>query len=329
MNLLKKFPNLKGKAVLAPMSGTTDVAFRALCKQYDAALTYTELISSTALIKANERTESMLKTDPIETLAAVQLFGEDPSEMAAAARIIEDKFCVFKIIDINCGCPATKVMNKGAGSALLRDPVKIGKIIRKVCSAVNLPVTIKIRVGFSPRQINAIEVAKIAEDAGAAAITVHGRTVGQGYSGKADWSIIKSVKDVVNIPVIGNGDVTTPEIFTQRMETSNVDAIMIGRAAASNPYIFRQVSEYMKIGKYSKNFIQGSGDCEVDMAKNYSVLFGEYLLMAEKHEIAFAAVKNHAIQFTRGIRGAPVLRMKISGCKNIRDLKIIIEEFSQ
>lgn len=298
-----KFPKLEGKAVLSPMSGVTDVAFRALCRKYGASLTYTEFVSSAAIVRGNKSSLNMLKTDPSEKPVAVQLFGNSVEEIVEAAKLVEKE---FDIIDVNCGCPAWKVIKTGAGSALLNNPEKISKFINKLASAINKPVTVKIRSGIDDKNINAVEVAKIAEDSGASAITIHGRTQKQGYSGQADWNIIKRVKESVNIPVIGNGDVFTPEVFKKRLEETNVDAIMIARGAMANPFIFKQIKDYLTKGSYQ--------------APDKKELFLEYLKLAEKHYVDFSITKNHALQFTKGMNNSSKIRSELVKCKNVDEL---------
>ncbi|NOX71128.1 MAG: tRNA dihydrouridine synthase DusB [Candidatus Micrarchaeota archaeon] len=304
---MKKFPKLSGKAMLAPMAGVTDVAFRALAKRYGAALTYTEFVSSAAIVRGSEKTLGTVKRNPSERPCAVQLFGNNKEEIVAAARALEMD---FDIIDINCGCPVHKVIKTGAGSALLSNPRLIGELVEELISAVNKPVTVKIRAGIDEKRINAVEVANIAEEAGAAAITVHGRTQKQGYSGKADWDIIKEVKESVSIPVIGNGDITSPEIFKARLEESGVDYIMMGRVAMKNPFIFRQINDYLETGFYTE--------------KPPLEQFSEYLEIAEKCEIPFIQIKNHAMWLTKGIKGGRKLRERVSTTKNLAELEKII-----
>ncbi len=300
-----KFPKLEGKAVLSPMAGVTDVAFRALCRKYGASLTYTEFVSSAAIVRGNKSSLNLLKTDSIEKPVAVQLFGNSVEEIVEAAKLVEKD---FDIIDVNCGCPAWKVIKTGAGSALLNNPEKISKFINKLATAIKKPVTVKIRSGIDDKKINAVEVAKIAEDSGAAAITIHGRTQKQGYSGQADWNIIKKVKEAVNIPVIGNGDVFTPEVFKKRLEETNVDAIMIARGAMTNPFIFKQIKDYLTKGSYE--------------TPDKKQLFLEYLESAEKHNVEFSNIKNHAMQFTKGVDNGSKIRSELVKCKSVEELKL-------
>nr|AIF18642.1 tRNA-dihydrouridine synthase (dusB) [uncultured marine group II/III euryarchaeote KM3_83_G03] len=305
------FPKLKGKAVLSPMAGVTDVAFRALAKKYGAALTYTEFVSSAALVRNSTNTLKMLKTDPSETPVAVQLFGNNSNEIVQSAKMLQDK---FDIIDVNCGCPAWKVIKTGAGSALLNNPRQIHSFISKLVESVDIPVTLKIRAGIDGNTINAVEVAKIAEEGGASAIGIHGRTQKQGYSGEADWNIIKQVKDTVKIPVIGNGDVFTPETFKEKINMSGVDYIMIARGAMGNPYVFQQVNDFLATGKYSE--------------KNKIELFKEYLKLAEKYDIRFPVIKNHAVQFTKGLKGSSHLRGDLNKCNTSEQILDLLYHMS-
>jgi len=302
-----RFPKPNGKAILAPMSGATDVSFRVLAKRYGASMTYTEFVSSAGLMHENEKTLRLIQTSKEEDVIGVQIFGKEVEEIVGAAEMLQN---MFDVIDINCGCPAIKVIKAGSGSELLKDPEKIGRMVNKTVSAVDKPVTVKIRIGIDKDNINAIEVAKTAEDAGASAITVHGRTQKQQYSGEADWDIIKNVKESVNIPVIGNGDVTSPEIFRKRLEESGVDAIMIGRATLSNPYIFRQIEDYVETGSYEK--------------KNGLEQFFEYLEITRKFDVVFDVIKNHAMWLTKGIRGGAEMRHHITLSRNLKELEDIM-----
>ncbi len=298
-----KFPELKTKALLSPMAGVTDVAFRELCKKYGAALTYTEFINSTAITRQNKRTLEMLKTSPLEKPVAVQLFGNSIDDVIKAAQFCEK---TFDIIDVNCGCPAWKVIKIGAGSELLKKPKGIADFIEKLVKNTNKPITLKIRAGIDDKNINAVEIAKLAEKAGASAIAVHGRTQKQGYSGKADWKIIKKVKQSAKIPIIGNGDIFTPEDFKKHLEESKVNYIMIARGAIGNPYIFKQIQDYLETGNYKQ--------------PNKIKLFKEYQELAQKYNIPFKQIKNHAVSFTKGIQGAPQLRKQIMQCQSIEEL---------
>ncbi|MBU0667197.1 MAG: tRNA dihydrouridine synthase DusB, partial [Nanoarchaeota archaeon] len=243
MQSKSSFPKLKNPTILSPMAGVTDIAFRTLAKKYGAALTCTEFVSSSGVIRGNKDTLDLLRIHPSEKPVAVQIFGGNITEVVAAGKLLEKQ---FDIIDFNCGCPVYKVIKNGAGSGLLKKPVFLSKLLNKLTTAVNVPVSVKIRIGVDETHINALEIAKIAQDAGVAAVTVHGRTQKQGYSGSADWDLIKKVKEKLSIPVFGNGDVFSPETFKNCLDESGVDGIMIGRFAIGNPYCFRQILDYLK-----------------------------------------------------------------------------------
>ena len=311
--MTKTYPKLKGKAILSPMAGVTDVAFRTLCRRYGASLSCTEFVSSTALVRGSEKTEEMLATDPIEQPVMVQLFGSSEEDIVKAAQHVQNK---FDIIDLNCGCPAWKVIKTGAGSALLNDPKKIGSFLKKIVDAVDKPVTLKIRAGIDEHSINAVEVAKEAQKAGAAAIAIHGRTQKQGYSGLASWDVIKQVKQAVTIPVIGNGDVFSPEDFKEKLEYSGVDYILIARGAIGNPYIFKQIHDYLETGTYAK---------ETSRVEH----FFEYLELAKQYNINPSQIKAHAISFTKGLPGGAKLREELSRQKTLEEIEQLMKEFSK
>lgn len=235
---------------LAPMAGVTDIAYRKICSEMGCGLTYTEMVSAKALYYGSEKTEELFRISDEEGRAAVQIFGSEPLIMAKACEIFnkDDKIC---IIDINMGCPAHKIIKNGEGSALMKNPKLAADIVREVKKATFKPVTVKFRKAFDENSINAVDFAKIIEEAGADAITVHGRTAVQMYTGTADWNIIKAVKENVNIPVIGNGDVFSPEAGLRLINETNCDGIMIARGALGNPWIFNQIRDNIKSGSYS------------------------------------------------------------------------------
>ena len=306
----KQFPSYKYKAFLAPMSGVTDVAFRTLCKRYGAGITYTEFVNSTGLVRGNISSQKLVKKDALEKPVAVQLFGNNIADIISAGTALENE---FDIIDVNCGCPAWKVIKTGAGSQMLKDPSKIKEFIAQLVMHIKKPVTIKIRTGIDEQTINAVTVAKIAQSAGASAITIHGRTQKQGYAGVANWDIIKQVKDSVSIPVFGNGDIKTPEDAKKRLEETGVDAVMIGRAAIGNPYLFTQINDYLEKGTY-------------DSYSKYKQ-FEEYCELAKKHEIDFSKIKQQALYFSKGVLNGSVLRQKLVTCQSIEELCETFKEY--
>lgn len=240
---------IKNRIVLAPMAGISNTSYRKIIKEMGAGLIYAEMVSDKAIMYANEKTFDLLKMSEEERPIAQQIFGSDVKSFVEAAKIIEKRMHP-DIIDINMGCPVPKVAIRAqAGSALLKNPDKIYEIVASVVKVVHVPVTVKIRSGWDEKNINAVKVAKKCESAGASAITIHARTRSQGYSGKADWNIIKQIKEVVSIPVIGNGDVTTPELAKKMLDETGCDAVMIGRGVLGNPWLIKECIEYLKTGK--------------------------------------------------------------------------------
>lgn len=237
---------LKNNVILAPMAGVTDLPFRVLCKEQGAGLLCMEMVSAKAIYYGSKNTEELMKISPAEMPVSLQLFGSDADIMADMAKKIEEK--PFAVLDINMGCPVPKVVNNGEGSALMKNPKLAEEIITKMVKAVKKPVTVKIRKGFDEAHLNAVEMAKIAEASGAAAVAVHGRTREQYYAGKADWNCIRAVKEAVKIPVIGNGDVTDALSAERLLKETGCDGVMVGRAAQGNPFIFREITEYLETG---------------------------------------------------------------------------------
>lgn len=308
---------IRNPVLLAPMAGVTDMPFRLLCKEQGCDLAYTEMVSAKALLYQNVKTDILLQTDPAEGLIGVQLFGSDPNIIAdMACRIDNDKIALF---DINMGCPVPKVVNNGEGSALMKNPKLIGEIVRALSDVVDKPVTVKIRKGFNDDLINAVEVAKIAEANGADIITVHGRTREQYYSGKADWGIIKQVKEAVTIPVIGNGDIFTPIDAKLMFDNTGCDGIMVARGAQGNPWIFREIKEYLEKGELiARPSIE-------EIVK--TIIRHAELLIAHKGEyIGVREMRKHISWYTKGIKNASHIRQEMNQVETYEKLKKLIAE---
>ncbi|MCH5280860.1 MAG: tRNA dihydrouridine synthase DusB [Lachnospiraceae bacterium] len=302
---------LDSPVILAPMAGVTDLPFRLLCRKEGAGLVCSEMISAKAIYYNNRNTEELMQIHQEEAPVSLQLFGSDPELMGEMARRIEDR--PFDLLDINMGCPVPKVVNNGEGSALMKDVKLAGKILSSVARAVKKPVTVKIRKGFDEEHVNAVELAKIAEDAGVAAIAVHGRTREQFYSGEADWEIIAKVKDAVSIPVIGNGDVTDPESAKKMFDETGCDGIMIGRAARGNPWIFSQVNRYLTDGTYAE---------KPDPVKMKETILQHARLMVQyKGEyLAIREMRKHIAWYTAGMPNSARFRGKINAMETMEEL---------
>ena len=303
--------SIDNNLILAPMAGVTDLPFRLLCKEQGAGLLCMEMISAKAIYYNNKNTIELMEIHEEELPVSLQLFGSDPVIISEMAKRIEER--PFSILDINMGCPVPKVVNNGEGSALMKNPRLIGEIVEKTVKAIKKPVTIKIRKGFDEGHVNAVEIARIAEASGAAAIAVHGRTREQYYTGKADWDIIRQVKEAVKIPVSGNGDVVSAETAQKLVEETGCDGIMIGRAAQGNPWIFQQIKVYqddaMIIDKPTVNEISEMVMRHARLLVKYK---GEYTGMRE--------MRKHAAWYTAGLPGSSKLRQKLNDIETIEEL---------
>ena len=307
---------LENNLILAPMAGVTDLPFRLLCKEQGAGLLCMEMVSAKAIYYNNKNTEALMEIDERELPVSLQLFGSDADIMSEMAKKIEEK--PFAILDINMGCPVPKVAGNGEGSALMKNPQLVREIVSKVVKAIEKPVTVKIRKGFDEEHVNAVEIAKIIEDCGAAAVAVHGRTREQYYSGKADWDIIRQVKEAVSIPVIGNGDVTGPESAKKMMEETGVDGIMIGRAARGNPWIFNQINTYLKTGVIPERpAIEEVREMMLKHARMQLECKGEYTGIRE--------MRKHVAWYTAGFPNSAKLRAKINEVETYEELTELLK----
>ena len=306
---------LPNNLILAPMAGVTDLPFRLLCKEQGAGLLCMEMVSAKAILYKNRNTESLLEIDPRENPVSLQLFGSDPEIISTIAHQIEER--PFDILDLNMGCPVPKIVNNGEGSALMKNPKLAGEIIRRTVRAIDKPVTVKIRKGFDDEHINAVEMAKIAEDAGSAAVAVHGRTREQFYSGRADWDIIRQVKEAVSIPVIGNGDLLTAEDVIAMEEQTGCDGFMIARGAQGNPWIFRQILHYFETGEHlAKPTLEEVTQMILRHARMMLEFKGEYIGIRE--------IRKHAAWYTAGYPNSARLRVAINNVESFEALEELL-----
>ena len=306
---------LENRYILGPMAGVTDLPFRLLCREQGAGLLCMEMVSAKAILYNNRNTKALLEIHPDEKPVSLQFFGSDPEIMSEMAKRIEER--PFDILDINMGCPVPKVVKNGEGSALMKNPKLVYEIVSSMVKAIEKPVTVKIRKGFDDDHVNAVEIAKIIEEAGAAAVAVHGRTREQYYSGKADWDIIRQVKEAVSIPVIGNGDVTSPEKADELVRYTGCDGVMIARGAQGNPWIFSQMCAWEETGEVPPR-------PDKDKVREMMLKHARLQLQYKGDYVGIREMRKHVAWYTKGIPNAARLRERINQVESYEELENLL-----
>lgn len=315
----KNMINLTNKLILAPMAGVTDLPFRLLCKEQGCDILYTEMVSAKAILYKNRNTEPLMEYRPQEHPIGLQLFGSDPQIMADIAARVQERG--YDFIDVNMGCPVPKIVNNNEGSALMKQPKLVGEIVSAMVKAVDVPVTVKIRKGFDEEHINAVEIAKVIEESGGAAVAVHGRLRSEYYSGHADWDIIRRVKEAVHIPVIGNGDLTAPQDVLQMKKETGCDAFMIGRGAKGNPFIFSQMKTYFEKGVIPE---------KPGLSEMVQVMLRHARMMVEyKGEFTgIHEMRKHVAWYTTGYPNSAKLRDEVNHVESFEELEDLLYQWS-
>lgn len=307
---------IENNLILAPMAGVTDLPFRLLCKEQGCGLLYTEMVSAKAIQYNNKNTYALLEIEPEERPVALQLFGSEPEVMADTAAKLEDG--PYDIFDINMGCPVPKIVNNGEGSALMKNPRLAAEIVAAMVKTVKKPVTVKFRKGFSEGEVNAVEFAKCLEQAGAAAVAVHGRTRQQYYSGNADWDIIRQVKEGVSIPVIGNGDITSPESAKAMLEETGCDGLMVGRGVRGNPWLFARIRQYLETGCYEAS-------PSAEQVKEMILRHGKLQLKYKGEYTGIREMRKHVAWYTAGYPHSAALRNEVNKVETFEELEKLVK----
>lgn len=308
---------LDNNIILAPMAGVTDLPFRLLCAENGVGLSCMEMVSAKAILYRNRNTESLLEIHPDEGKVSLQLFGSEPDIVSEMAKQIEER--PFAILDLNMGCPVPKIVNNGEGSALMKNLLLAGRLIEKTVRAIKKPVTVKIRKGFDEEHVNAVELAHIAQESGAAAIAVHGRTREQYYAGAADWDIIRRVKEAVSIPVIGNGDVTDGESAARMLEETGCDGVMVGRAARGNPWIFAEIKAFLE----SREILERPS---AEQVKEMILRHSRLQLACKGEYIGIREMRKHVSWYTTGYPHSAKIRLRINEAETMKDLEEVLSE---